>query len=114
MDNNIFKLIRNNRSKLTYIPEEQYKPMVKRIAKRNKEVKINGGSTRVGTYPDPREIYNNTELDSAYDRHLSKKGDPLKETQEEKHSNRATHENEIMRTNRENECHWIDRSPTQD
>ena len=81
--------------------------MVKRIAKRNKEVKINGGSTRVGTYPDPREIYNNTELDSAYDRHLSKKGDPLKETQEEKHSNRATHENEIMRTNRENECHWM-------
>ena len=41
-----------------------------------------------------------TELNSAHDKHCCKKGDPLKETQEEKLSNRATHEDEIMRTNR--------------
>ena len=76
MANNKFKLIKNNRGKLTYIPEEHYTPMVKRIAKRNKEVKINGGSTRVGTYPDPREIYNNTELESAHANTLARRETP--------------------------------------
>ena len=86
--NNILRLFRNNRSKLTYIPEELYKSNVKRIARQNKEVKINGQgeNTKMGTYTDPREIFNNTELDSDYDRHFfNKKEDLLKETQEKKH-----------------------------
>ena len=105
MANNKFKLIKNNTGKLTYIPEEHYTPMVKNIAKRNKEVKINGGSTRKETYPDPRDIYNNEEL-SAHANKFVKKGDPFKETQEKRHSISANHQNEIMRTNRENEYHW--------
>ena len=68
--NNILRLFRNNRGKLTYIPEELYKSNVKRIARQNKEVKINGQgeNTKMGTYTDPREIPNNTELNSEYGR----------------------------------------------
>ena len=42
--------------------------MVKIIAKKNKEVKVNGPNNIVGTYPDPRQLFNNTELDSCYQR----------------------------------------------
>ena len=64
MANKIFKLIKNSRGNLTYIPEEDCTPLVKQIAKRNKEVKINWGSTKE-TYQDPRDKYNNEEIKSA-------------------------------------------------
>ena len=40
--------------------------MVKIIARKNKEIKVNGPNNTVGTYPDPRQLFNNTELDSVY------------------------------------------------
>ena len=61
MANKKFKLIKNSKGNLAYIPEEDYTPLVKQIAKRNKEVKINGGSTKE-TYQDPRDKYNNEEI----------------------------------------------------
>ena len=64
MANNKFKLIKNSKGNLTYIPEKDYTPLVKQIAKRNKEVKINGDSNKE-TYEDPRDKYNNEEIKSA-------------------------------------------------
>ena len=49
MANNNFKLIKNNRGTLTYIVEDRYKQMVKIIAKKNKEIKVNGPNKTVGT-----------------------------------------------------------------
>ena len=60
--------------------------MVKQIAKRNKEVKINGGCNKE-TYEDPRDKYNNEDIKSA---------EPVVKKQHPKEDNKwgTTRENE--------------------
>ena len=72
--------------------------MVKIIAKKNKEVKVNGPNNIVGTYPDPRQLFNNTELE--YKHATRKWNTPRQEKYEvEQDSEHATREWNTPRQN---------------
>ena len=57
------RLIRNQRNKLTYLPEKIWHMRVRDIARHNKEVRISGQDSHIDI--DPREIPNYEELKTA-------------------------------------------------
>ena len=66
--NNTLRLIRNQRGKLTYIPEDIWNLSVREIARHNKEIKISGqdGNHKINSDNDPRVIPNNVELETRF------------------------------------------------
>ena len=108
--NNTLRLIRNQRGKLTYIPEDIWNSSVKEIARHNKEIKISGqdGNHKINSDNDPRVIPNNVELEKRFgEEFMTKKKQNIVKILEDQPLTREKLEHENLKTNRErNEIEW--------
>ena len=107
---NTLRLIRNQRNRLTYIPEDIWNKSVREIARHNKEIKISGqdGNHKINSDNDPRVIPNNVELETRWGiNFIIKKKEKLERNQANQPLTREEIDCENLKTNKErNEIEW--------